>query len=90
MPRFEIKKKSIEFTGNIMITEDNPEYIVVDTSRLEVKMRVEASLSSFDESYYLCYVQIVTNNPVAGLVPGQSNYYGKDVEGKDVELRWGV
>jgi hypothetical protein len=73
---FDIKEKSIDWTGSIRITEDNPDYIVVDTSQLKVKMRVEASLGSSDESHYLGYVQIVTYNY-------QSNYYGSNVK-----LRW--
>jgi hypothetical protein len=40
--RFDIKEKSIDWTGSIGITEDNPDNIVVDTKQLEVKMRVEA------------------------------------------------
>lgn len=55
--RFDIKEKSIDWTGSIGITEDNPDNIVVDTKQLEVKMRVEAYLWSSDESHYLGYVQ---------------------------------
>jgi hypothetical protein len=73
---FDITEKSIRWTGSIGITEDNPDYIVVDSKQLEVQMRVDASLFSNDESHYLGYVQIVEYNY-------QSHHYGSNVQ-----LRW--
>jgi hypothetical protein len=73
MAFFGIQEKSIGWAGSVRLSENNPGYILVDTSQLQVRVQTSASLDGYDDSYYLGYVQIITAND-------QRNHYGRNVE----------
>src|SRR5512132_1728848 len=75
MASFGIKTKRIDWDWEgIRISRNNPDNIVVDTSQLQVRTQVQASLLSSDESHYLGYVQIIW------LANTQFIYYGNSVQ----------
>jgi hypothetical protein len=67
--------KGILFTGDVVVAENNPGNIVVQTRRLAVSNTFgwESKPSSPPDSYYIGYIQILLEN-------FQSNHYAGNVE----------
>jgi hypothetical protein len=76
MANFSITSKDIQFTNDTTHTI-NQNSIELRTRQLQVKVVANATLEN-NESYYLGYIQVCTNN-------NQKNFYSND---GDIEQRW--